>query len=777
MTLPSARGWRIALPMFAALALALALQAALLLHKERDLLVGITVARTALDADELQAQVARETALGLRLEESKGLSRLLPRQMRDDPRIESVQIFDSEGTVNFLAGAAANPLSIEPETAMAIAQAGGPWSDTDAVDVARRLRVGLALVDAEGSPVGGVLYQVHAGKLADDIEATRAAMRPNLAWTLLAVAVALMPLLWLAGRDGDGRSPSRTTPRTRLLIVALLLAVGSSLGLTWQVLPAFSERIEPALELQVARVAAGLAERVGLALELGIPFVRLNGVEAYFDESLRRHPEIVSLRLEGPGANFERRLGSEAGRTVAVPVTDRDGTPVALLMAGIDPGLAARELRGVAVDLAIVFLVAVVLFNEVLGAILPSADAGTRSLAAVGGGREGLGLARLAVFLLILAEELTRAFLPLHVAGLARGGGLAAGTAIGLPISAYMASFAVLTPFAGHWAARFGAGRTFAMGALLSALGFGWALAGGGYAAFVAARCLCAAGYAIGTMAIQHHFLQSAGSGGRARALALLVGAVQMAAICGAPIGSLLAQQFGSRAVFAGAAGLCLTALALQALGHAAGNLTVAAGQAPRLLPLLRRGRVLVALLGAALPIKLVLAGFLFYLVPITLKQQGFDLAATGRSMLPYYLLVAACNPLGSWLSDRFGWQRALVIGGGLVVGIGGLAGVYVGPAAALGAGPLALFVGIATLGVGTGLSAAPLQSLMARDGPAAVVLLRTVERLGAVIGPLMAASLLPMLAYGGTMAAIGATMLTATLVFAAFSARERTPP
>jgi hypothetical protein len=88
----------------------------------------------------------------------------------------------------------------------------------------------------------------------------------------------------------------------------------------------------------------------------------------------------------------------------------------------------------------------------------------------------------------------------------------------------------------------------------------------------------------------------------------------------------------------------------------------------------------------------------------------------------------------------------------------------------------VALFVGIATLGIGTGLSAAPLQSLMARDGPAAVVLLRTVERLGAVIGPLMAASLLPLLAYGGTMAAIGATMLTATLVFAAFSARERTP-
>ena len=776
MTQPSAGGWRIALPMFAALALALALQAALLLHKERDLLLGITVGRTALDAGELQAQMVRETALGLRLEESQGLSRLLPRQMRDDPRIESVQVFDSEGTVHFVAGAAANPLLVEAETAAAIAQSSGPWSDAGAVGSDRRLRVGLALVDAEGLPVGGVLYQVHAQKLADDIEVARDAMLPRLATTLATVAVALLPLLWLAGRPGNGRSMPRTTPRTRLLIVALLLAVGSSLGLTLQVLPAFSAHIAPALEVKAERVAAGLAEHVDRALALGIPYARLNGVESYFDEALKRHPEIVSLRLEGAGANYRSGLDNDSGRTVALPVTDRDGNTVALLMAGIDTGVAARELRGAAVDLAIVFLVAVIVFNEVLGAILSGADFGAHGPALVVSGHEGLGLARLTVFLLILSEELTRAFLPLHVASLARGGGLAAGTAIGLPISAYMASFALLTPFAGHWAARFGAGRTFALGASLSALGFGWALAGGGYAAFVAARCLCAAGYAIGTMAMQHHFLQSAGSHGRARALALLVGAVQMAAICGAPIGSLLAQQFGSRAVFAGAAGLCLTALALQGAGRAAGNPTIAAAETPRLLPLLRRARVLLALLGAALPIKLVLAGFLFYLVPIALKQEGLDLASTGRAMLPYYLLVAACNPLGSWLSDRFGWQRGLVIGGGLVVGVGGLAGLVADRAAELGGGPVALFVGIATLGIGTGLSAAPLQSLMARDGPAAVVLLRTVERLGAVIGPLMAASLLPLLAYGGTMAAIGATMLAATLVFAAFSARERTP-
>jgi hypothetical protein len=46
------------------------------------------------------------------------------------------------------------------------------------------------------------------------------------------------------------------------------------------------------------------------------------------------------------------------------------------------------------------------------------------------------------------------------------------------------------------------------------------------------------------------------------------------------------------------------------------------------------------------------------------------------------------------------------------------------------------------------------------------VVLLRTVERLGAVAGPLLAGSLLGLMAYGGVMAAIGAVMGVATLGF-----------
>ena len=90
--------------------------------------------------------------------------------------------------------------------------------------------------------------------------------------------------------------------------------------------------------------------------------------------------------------------------------------------------------------------------------------------------------------------------------------------------------------------------------------------------------------------------------------------------------------------------------------------------------PVLARPRVWMPILGAALPAKLALAGFLFYLVPLALHAEGYGSSATGRALLLYFLLAAATNPVGAWLSDRFGWNRRLVIGGGLLIGAGGLA-------------------------------------------------------------------------------------------------------
>lgn len=80
------------------------------------------------------------------------------------------------------------------------------------------------------------------------------------------------------------------------------------------------------------------------------------------------------------------------------------------------------------------------------------------------------------------------------------------------------------------------------------------------------------------------------------------------------------------------------------------------------------------------------------------------------------------------------------------------------------------MWTGITTLGIGTGLAAAPMQALAseigARAGATSVaVVLRTVERLGSVIGPLWAGAWLVSGDWRGAMAAIGIAVLAGTLL------------
>ena len=742
--LSPARWLRIGLLLFAALTLALGLQALLLVHKEGELLSALTASRIGIAADEVEATFRRGAANGLTLAESRGIGRMLPRLAANDLDITAIQIFDPHGRVHFALG---SPTPPEAATLAALLRSAGPWRRCD---VGHPLYAGQPLRDEQGQLAGAVLFTVQSDALETRRLAARNATFERLGLTLIGVALALPPLLAAAAHLGRG-----VALRLRLLAAALVLACVSSLTLSLQALPGFSEQLAPALDAKALALGRFVAGRIDGALALGIPFEHLAGVEDYLGEILARHPEILSLHLDGAGRSLSARHPGPPGNAVDTPLARQPGAHVRVVTAG---DVVARELRSLALDLAIVFIVAVVLFNETLGAIL------ARDELAPASSRARLGRARLAVFLLILSEELTRAFLPLHIASLAPTGG----AAVGLPISAYMLSFALFTLLAGSWAGRFGVSRLFAAGAALSVGGFLWAMAGTGYAAFIAARCTCAAGYAMGTMAMQQHFLGATAPGERTRALALYVGALQTAAICGSAIGGLLAERFGASTVFAGAAALGLLALAIQRFDDNPRSPAATLPPAP-LRPVLARRRVWMPILGAALPAKLALAGFLFYLVPLALHAEGYGSSATGRALLVYFLLAAATNPVGAWLSDRFGWNRRLVIGGGLLIGAGGLAGLMGGPGA--------LAVGIITLGIGTGLSAAPLQSMIGRDGPPALVLLRTGERLGAVAGPLFAGSLFGMLAYGGTMAAIGAVVLTAILVLALSSNRKDSAP
>ena len=735
-----------------AVASALGLQSALQLQKERSILLQLTEARVAIEARQLEASFRRATASGLMLYEAEALEGLIRRIENSDAEIQQIQIIGLRADhVIFKTSEAIGSLTRQHETLLRQNRSQRQLQGDGT------LLLGYPLSDHLGRLAGGVWFEVNSPQLFDHLH-----QLPQHTVTqflgMLAAACLLVPL-------GVAISLRRRhwLLRTRLLGIALLIGTSGSLLLSALAFPEIEQELAPALDNHARTLASSVAGRVGTALRLGIPLQQLQGVDAYLAEALQLNPKIMAIELRDAGNRALHQAGripADTSTAQTASVLDASGQPLAQIRVWCDPDAIRHELHALIFDMLIVLVASLVLLNESLGAILAG-----RHLHRAGHAMPAhLGLGRFAVFLLILSEEVTRAFLPLYINQLAPDHKLLGLDAVSLPIAAYMASFALLTPFAGRWAARWGTVRIFTLGCLLSSTGFVWVLLDDRYLPFMIARCLCAAGYAIGTMAMQQHFLQAATAETRVRTLALFIGAVQTAAICGAPLGGMLAEQFGPRAVFAAAVGLGLLALLLQRMEQTSPPEEHAGGQ--QLLPLLTRPAVWAPLLGAALPAKLVLAGFLFYLTPLALQQESYGSAATGRAMMCYFLLVATINPLASWLADRYGWRVTLVLMGGCVIGAGGLAGIA--------GGFPALMAGIFTLGIGTGLSAAALQAMLGQQGSAAIVLLRTVERLGSVLGPLVAGVMLGLGNYQDAMTLMGSLMLAATLALAVYQLRTR---
>jgi hypothetical protein len=231
------RWLRVGLLLFLAQALALGLQAVLMIDKERDLMVGIIVSRVDIAADQVQAAFARASANGLLLGESRGLDRLLLRLQADDGEIAAIRVFDADSHHDLFASSdATTPLAARD--ADAILREAGTWSR---LEPAGPLLVARRLLDAEGRTAGGVLFVVRSTTLDARLQAARDTALPRLLLTLAGVAAALPLLLGAAARFGR----QHFALRTRLLTAALLLATGSSLSLSLQALPSFSNDSPP----------------------------------------------------------------------------------------------------------------------------------------------------------------------------------------------------------------------------------------------------------------------------------------------------------------------------------------------------------------------------------------------------------------------------------------------------------------------------------------------------------------------------------------------------
>lgn len=381
---------------------------------------------------------------------------------------------------------------------------------------------------------------------------------------------------------------------------------------------------------------------------------------------------------------------------------------------------------------------------------------------------------RLPLFLFIFAEELSRAFMPLYAQALpSHFVWLTPELLIALPIAVFMAGIAVGSLWAGAVTERLGSRKVFQFGLAPAVLGCVMSGLAQGVVELSLWRGIAGLGYALVTVACQSYISKTTVDSNRATGLGSYVGAVLTAAVCGTAAGGVLAERIGFAPTFFVStvlilvSGWLLSHLLSMVEGSVPAVTTVDPGR-----PLMRiftNWRFTVLVLFAAIPAKMALTGYFFFLVPLTLWSSDHSLAEIARIMVLYPLVMLAVSSQSTRLADQMGWRIGQVALGGLIGGAGILSMLAFD-------GTLPLVIGIVCLGISHGMSASPQLAAIPdicwiecnRHGRTQVLaLLRTLERVGSVIGPLLAAAFLPLWGAKGAVIGLGAVVLAMAAVFA----------
>jgi predicted MFS family arabinose efflux permease len=419
-----------------------------------------------------------------------------------------------------------------------------------------------------------------------------------------------------------------------------------------------------------------------------------------------------------------------------------------------------------------------------------------------------LGRLRLPFLLIMMAEDLTRAFIAPFAAETQPGSlgalGITPSLLLGLPLLTSMLVVALSQPLLGAISDRVCRRTAFLCGAVLAIAAHLLSAQATSLLGLMCWRALGGAAWAIVFVTAQGIVLDVTDRRARPRGLAIFVSVIMISMICAPPIGGMLADALGARMTMLVSAALAALALILawatwpttthmQVL-HAA-EIPTGASTANDIAPIkarhpLLQPRFIAFLLLAAVPAKLILVAYCFYLVPLYLAATGSTAAMAGRAIMLYAILMVVLIPLVVALLDKYrarvgasknAWLQepphsVLVALGTLLAGMSGFALLIPHPVAAVMF--MALLLGIAQalniLSISAMVSSL-MQPQIAQLGESVVMgYFRLVERLGSALGAVVAGALLHYLHYRQTFMAIGLTVIGCALLFAIIFWRPR---
>jgi MFS family permease len=396
-----------------------------------------------------------------------------------------------------------------------------------------------------------------------------------------------------------------------------------------------------------------------------------------------------------------------------------------------------------------------------------------RPRVAVGGGAGNLTLLRAPLFLALLAEDLSRSFIPLYAKTLVPAG-VPTQLLVSLPIMMFMLIVALSQPLLGGWSERAGRRNSLVIGMLTGALAHLLSASAATLWELLAWRSLAGASWAVVFVAAQGYVLDRTNIATRTQGLAFFIGVIMVSSVCGPSVGGILADGLGYRAtlIIAGALALIAAWLALRRIEPEAERRAAP----PRTLgmhdftSLLANRRFAVLTFAAAIPAKVILIAFCFYLIPLYVIEKGSNAAMAGRIIMLYSIVMVLLVPLAARYADHLQKHSSFVAVGLLLSGFAGLImGVPLGWAA-----PVLM---VLLLGVGQSVSIAPQAVMVAQACPGEIAELgegaiygvyRMMERIGNAAAPVIAALLVQFAGFDAAFMFIGAWLLLSAVVLRA---------
>ena len=377
------------------------------------------------------------------------------------------------------------------------------------------------------------------------------------------------------------------------------------------------------------------------------------------------------------------------------------------------------------------------------------------------------------LFFFIFGVELSRPFFPLFVRDLYDPSiGIDASIAIALPMSVWVVAMLFTTPFAPGLIRRFGTRNTLLFGMAPTSVGLIATAFAAGFIELILLRCLTAAGFGLVTAAILVRLAMTAPERRRALNIGVFVTATGGGSICATAIGGILAERLGYENTFLVGAALVFVAMSIafgflspdEGVGASAGT----SATRRRRLGIYGSPKFMTFMALSALPSRIVLTGFLFFLVPLYLDSLGFGGAAIGRTMMVYFLVLLVMNQAAAVIADRFQNHGILILVGGVSTGVGCMLFVATTDS-------LLLACGVALIGLGQSFVMTPQVAVLpsyfsaeteAHGTGTVTAAFRVVERAGSIAGPLLAGAIVAFagLAHAGTLVGYGILATTALM-------------